>query len=732
MNENEGVPPAGGAPFFGLQAETRKDEEFYMSEKMNIAKIFGENVFSDKVMQERLPKKVYKELKKTMEEGKELDPMVAEVVAEAMKNWAVEKGATHYTHIFQPLTGMTAEKHDSFITAPREDGTVLMEFSGKELIKGEPDASSFPSGGLRATFEARGYTAWDCTSPAYVREDAAGAILCIPTAFCSYKGEALDQKTPLLRSMEAINTQSLRLLRLFGNNTSKKVTPSVGPEQEYFLVDKQKYLQRKDLIYTGRTLFGAMPPKGQELDDHYFGTIRQRIASFMKDVNGQLWKLGVTAKTQHNEVAPAQHELAVIYSEANIAVDNNQLVMKILKKTACQHGLQCLLHEKPFAGVNGSGKHNNWSITTDDGINLLDPGKTPHENVQFLMVLTCILKAVDEHADLLRESAADPGNDHRLGANEAPPAIISVFLGEQLEDVMEQLINTGTATRSIKGGVLQTGVKTLPDLNKDATDRNRTSPFAFTGNKFEFRMVGSKDSIAGPNIVLNTIVAEAFSDACDILENAEDFDLAVHDLIKKYATEHQRIVFNGNGYSDEWVEEAERRGLPNIRSMVESIPALVKPEAVEMFEKFSVFSRAELESRAEIKYENYAKALNIEAKTMIDMASKQFVPAVVHYTKSLADTINSVTAAGGKASVQLELLDETTDLLVETKAALKALTEADAKAGEISCVEEQAKFFHGTVVPAMEALRAPVDKLEMIVDKEMWPMPSYGDLLFEV
>ena len=732
MNENEGVPPAGGAPFFGLQAETRKDEEFYMSEKMNIAKIFGENVFSDKVMQERLPKKVYKELKKTMEEGKELDPMVAEVVAEAMKNWAVEKGATHYTHIFQPLTGMTAEKHDSFITAPREDGTVLMEFSGKELIKGEPDASSFPSGGLRATFEARGYTAWDCTSPAYVREDAAGAILCIPTAFCSYKGEALDQKTPLLRSMEAINTQSLRLLRLFGNNTSKKVTPSVGPEQEYFLVDKQKYLQRKDLIYTGRTLFGAMPPKGQELDDHYFGTIRQRIASFMKDVNEQLWKLGVTAKTQHNEVAPAQHELAVIYSEANIAVDNNQLVMKILKKTACQHGLQCLLHEKPFAGVNGSGKHNNWSITTDDGINLLDPGKTPHENVQFLMVLTCILKAVDEHADLLRESAADPGNDHRLGANEAPPAIISVFLGEQLEDVMEQLINTGTATRSIKGGVLQTGVKTLPDLNKDATDRNRTSPFAFTGNKFEFRMVGSKDSIAGPNIVLNTIVAEAFSDACDILENAEDFDLAVHDLIKKYATEHQRIVFNGNGYSDEWVEEAERRGLPNIHSMVESIPALVKPEAVEMFEKFSVFSRAELESRAEIKYENYAKALNIEAKTMIDMASKQFVPAVVHYTKSLADTINSVTAAGGKASVQLELLDETTDLLVETKAALKALTEADAKAGEISCVEEQAKFFHGTVVPAMEALRAPVDKLEMIVDKEMWPMPSYGDLLFEV
>ena len=461
-----------------------------MTEKMNVAKIFGENVFNDKVMQERLPKKVYKALRKTIDEGKELDPMVADVVAEAMKNWAVEKGATHYTHIFQPLTGVTAEKHDAFITAPRQDGTVLMEFSGKELIKGEPDASSFPSGGLRATFEARGYTAWDCTSPAYVREDAAGAILCIPTAFCSYTGEALDQKTPLLRSMEAINEQALRLLRLFGNTTSKKVTPSVGPEQEYFLVDKQKYLQREDLIFTGRTLFGAMPPKGQELDDHYFGTIRQRIASYMKDVNEELWKLGISAKTQHNEVAPAQHELAPIYAEANIAVDHNQLVMKTLKKVACQHGMQCLLHEKPFDGVNGSGKHNNWSITTDDGINLLDPGKTPHENVQFLMVLTCILKAVDEHADLLRESAADPGNDHRLGANEAPPAIISVFLGEQLEDVLEQLISTGTATHSKAGGVLHTGVKRLPDFAKDATDRNRTSPFAFTGNKFEFRMVG--------------------------------------------------------------------------------------------------------------------------------------------------------------------------------------------------------------------------------------------------
>lgn len=703
-----------------------------MSEKMNVAEMFGENVFNDKVMQERLPKKVYKELKKTIKEGKELDPVVADVVAEAMKNWAVEKGATHYTHIFQPLTGMTAEKHDSFITSPAENGTVLMEFSGKELIKGEPDASSFPSGGLRATFEARGYTAWDCTSPAYVREDAAGAILCIPTAFCSYTGEALDQKTPLLRSMEAINEQSIRLLRLFGNTTSRKVTPSVGPEQEYFLVDKQKYLKRKDLIFTGRTLFGAMPPKGQELDDHYFGTIRQRIASYMKDVNEELWKLGVTAKTQHNEVAPAQHELATIYSEANIAVDSNQLVMKTLKKVACQHGLQCLLHEKPFAGVNGSGKHNNWSLTTDDGINLLDPGKTPHENIQFLLVLTCILKAVDKHADLLRESAADPGNDHRLGANEAPPAIISVFLGDQLEDVLEQLISTGTATHSLKGGVLETGVKTLPSLSKDATDRNRTSPFAFTGNKFEFRMVGSRDSISGPNVVLNTIVAEAFADACDVLEKAEDFDVAVHDLIKQQAIEHQRVVFNGNGYSEEWVAEAERRGLPNIKSMVEAIPVLVKEENISMFERFGVFTRTELESRVEIKYENYAKAINIEAKTMIDVASKQIVPAVIAYTKSLADTINSVTAAGARASVQAALLNEISDLLEETKAALTKLIALDVEAASKEDVEEQAKFFHETVMPAMGALREPVDKLEMLVDKEVWPMPSYGDLLFEV
>ena len=638
-----------------------------MSEAINVAKIFGEDVFNDTVMQERLPKKVYKDLKKTIEEGKELDLATADVIAHEMKEWAIEKGATHYTHWFQPLTGVTAEKHDSFISAPLPSGKVLMSFSGKELIKGEPDASSFPSGGLRATFEARGYTAWDCTSPAFVRHDAAGATLCIPTAFCSYKGEALDQKTPLLRSMQAISEQSLRLLRLFGNTTSKKVTPSVGPEQEYFLVDVEKFLQRKDLIYTGRTLFGAMPPKGQELDDHYFGTIRQRIAGFMKDVNEELWKVGVTSKTQHNEVAPAQHELAPIYAECNVALDHNHIIMQTLKRVACQHGMKCLLHEKPFAGVNGSGKHDNWSLTTDDGKNLLEPGKTPHENIQFLLVLTCILKAVDRHADLLRESAADPGNDHRLGANEAPPAIISVFLGEQLEDVLEQLISTGEATHSLKGGKLQTGVDTLPDLAKDATDRNRTSPFAFTGNKFEFRMVGSRDSISGPNVVLNTIVAEAFSEACDVLEKADNFDEAVHDLIKQYATEHQRVVFNGNGYSDAWVEEAEKRGLPNIRSMVEAIPALTTEKAVSMFEKFKVFTKAELESRAEIKFESYAKAINIEARTMIDMASKQIIPAIIKYTKDLADTVVAVKEAGADASVQAELLTEVSGLLSQIR-----------------------------------------------------------------
>ncbi len=703
-----------------------------MSEKINVAEIFGENVFNDTVMKERLPKNVYKNLKLAMKGEKELQLADADVIANEMKDWAIEKGATHYTHWFQPLTGSTAEKHDSFISAPNENGKVLMEFSGKELIKGEPDASSFPSGGLRATFEARGYTAWDCTSPAFVREDATGATLCIPTAFCSYTGEALDQKTPLLRSMDAINEQALRILKLFGNTTSKKVTPSVGAEQEYFIVDRDKYLQRKDLIFSGRTLFGAMPPKGQELDDHYFGAIRERIGAFMKDVNKELWKMGVSAKTQHNEVAPAQHELAPIYAQCNTATDNNQLTMEVLKKVAYRHNLVCLLHEKPFAGVNGSGKHNNWSITTDDGINLLDPGKTPHENIQFLLVLGAVMKAVDTHADLLRESASDVGNDHRLGANEAPPAIISMFLGEQLEDVVMQLIDKGDATNSIQKGKLKTGASTLPDLNKDATDRNRTSPFAFTGNKFEFRMVGSSDSIAPANVVLNTIVAESFREIADELEKADNFDMACHDMIKKLFTEHHRIVFNGNGYSDEWVEEAERRGLPNIKSMVDAVPALTAPKAIKLFESFGVFTESELRSRAEIKYEAYAKAINIEAKSMIDIASKHIIPAVVSYTTELANSVIAVSEAGVDSSTQKELLDEVTKYLKEMKAALKKLTDVTEKASDITEGKEQATYFRDVVKVAMDELRSPADKLEMIVDKEFWPFPSYGDLLFEV
>ena len=707
-----------------------------MSKFLNVAEIFGENVFNDTVMKERLPEDAYKELKRTIEQGKELEPGIADVVAEAMKQWAIEKGATHYSHWFQPLTGATAEKHDAFISTPKSDGKVLMEVSGKALIKGESDASSFPSGGLRATFEARGYTAWDCTSPAFIKKDAKGegAILYIPTAFCSYTGEALDQKTPLLRSMEAVNKQALRLIRLFGNTTSKKVTPSVGAEQEYFIIDRNKYLRRKDLVFTGRTLFGAMPPKGQELDDHYFGAIRERIALFMKDVNEELWKLGVSAKTQHNEAAPAQHELAPIYAQCNVAVDHNQLIMETLKQVAYRHNLQCVLHEKPFAGVNGSGKHNNWSLTTDDGINLLDPGKTPHHNIQFLLVLTCILKAVDKHAELLRESAADVGNDHRLGANEAPPAIVSVYLGAQLEDVLTQLINTGSATTSIKRERLDTGVRTLPEFAKDATDRNRTAPLAFTGNKFEFRMVGSRDSVAASTIVLNTIVAEAFSEACDILEKAENFDLTLHDLIKKYAADHQRILFSGNGYSQEWVEEAKRRGLPNIKTMVEAIPHLVTDKTVNLFEKFGVFTRAELESRAEINYETYAKAINIEARAMIDIASKHIIPAVIKYITSLATSINQVKEACGEVGVdvQQELLAESSALLLDTRNALKTLIEKTDHAATMEHGRAKAEYFLYEIVPVMEALRTPVDKLEMIVNKEMWPMPSYGDLLFEV
>ncbi len=703
-----------------------------MSEVLNVEEIFGKNVFTLGKMKERLPKKVFTEVKKIMETGGEMSLETADVVAKAMKDWAVENGATHYTHWFQPLTGITAEKHDSFVTLPDEDGKMLMEFSGKELIKGEPDASSFPSGGLRATFEARGYTAWDCTSPAFLKEDATGVILCIPTAFCSYKGEALDKKTPLLRSMEAISEQALRIVRLFGNTGATKVMASVGPEQEYFLVDRKKYLQRKDLIYAGRTLFGAPAPKGQEMEDHYFGVIRQRIGAFMKDLNVELWKLGVTAKTQHNEVAPAQHELAPIFDVANIAVDRNQIVMETMKRVAQEHGMACLLHEKPFAGVNGSGKHNNWSLCTDNGVNLLDPGDTPNENVQFLLVLACIMKAVDIHADLLRQSASDVGNDHRLGANEAPPAVISMFLGDQLQDVVMQLVEKGEATSCLEGGVLQTGVSTLPDLKKDATDRNRTSPFAFTGNKFEFRMVGSADSIASPNTTLNAIVAEAFCEAADLLEKSDNFEMACHDLIKEYMTKHQRIIFNGNGYSDEWVAEAERRGLPNIKSMVEATETLTTEKAVRLFEKFHIFTKAELESREEVLYETYAKSINIEALTMIDMASKQLIPAVVKYTRSLADTVSAVKAAGADASVQTDMLTESTALLKDAKAALTKLVSDQAAAVAMEAGKAQAFFYKDTIKADMDALRAPIDKLEMIVDKDMWPMPSYGDLMFEV
>ncbi|MDO4464640.1 MAG: glutamine synthetase III [Bacillota bacterium] len=703
-----------------------------MSEVIGVEELFGSKVFTRATMRERLPKNVYKEVIRIMEEGGELTLAAADVVAKAMKDWAVENGATHYTHWFQPLTGITAEKHDSFVTHPDENGKMLMEFSGKELIKGEPDASSFPSGGLRATFEARGYTTWDITSPAFIKETATGPTLCIPTAFCSYKGEALDKKTPLLRSMEALSKQAVRIVRLFGNTEAKKVIPSVGAEQEYFIVDQKKALQREDIIFSGRTLFGAPAPKGQEMDDHYFGVIRERIGAYMHDVNVELWKLGVTAKTQHNEAAPAQHELAPIYESANVAVDHNQLVMETLKRVAGKHGLRCMLHEKPFAGVNGSGKHNNWSITTDNGMNLLEPGQTPNENIQFLLVLACIMKAVDTHADLLRQSASNVGNDHRLGGYEAPPAIISIFLGEQLEDVVEQLVETGKADSLKEGGVLRTGVSTLPDFVKDATDRNRTSPFAFTGNKFEFRMVGSEDSIGSPNTTLNAIVAEAFCEAADRLEAAEDFDLAVHDLIKEYMTKHQRIIFNGNGYAPEWEEEAARRGLPNIPSMVEAVDALTTKKAINLFEKFGIFTEAELRSRAEVLYETYAKTINIEALTMIDMADKQIIPAVMKFSKSLADTAMAIHAAGADATVPTQLLSDVTEKLTQTKKAAVYLQEVEKEASSMERGKEQAFYYHDKVIKAMSALRKPADELEKLVDKEYWPFPTYADLLFEV
>jgi len=697
-----------------------------------VTELFAKNVFTLGKMKERLPKNVYTELIRVATKGGELSMEAANVVAKAMKDWAEENGATHYTHWFQPLTGITAEKHDSFVSLPDEDGKMITEFSGKELIKGEPDASSFPSGGLRATFEARGYTAWDITSPAFLKESSCGVILCIPTAFCSYTGEALDKKTPLLRSMEALSEQALRIVRLFGNTEATKVTPCVGPEQEYFLVDADLYMKRLDLMFAGRTLFGAPAPKGQEMDDHYFGVIRERVGAYMKDLNEELWKLGILAKTQHNEVAPAQHELAPIFDTVNIAVDHNQLVMETMKRVATRHNLRCLLHEKPYAGVNGSGKHNNWSINTDNGVNMLDPGDTPNENMQFLLVLACIMKAVDDHADLLRQSAADVGNDHRLGANEAPPAIISIFLGEQLEDVVTQLVETGVANSSIQGGKLETGVSTLPDFEKDATDRNRTSPFAFTGNKFEFRSVGSSDSIASPNTILNAIVAEAFDEAATILEAADDFEMALHDLIKKYMTEHQRIIFNGDGYSDEWVAEAARRGLPNIKSMIEAASALTTDKSVELFEKFRIFNRTELESREEIIYETYSKTINIEALTMIDMAGKQIIPAAVKYSGELARTVNEVKAAGVNAAAEDELLKKTVGYINDAQTAYNKLKEVGEKAVSVKDDKERAFYYKDVVKCAMDELRRPCDELEMIVDKSMWPIPTYADLMFEV
>ena len=702
-----------------------------MSDK--ITEIFGSNVFSTSVMQERLPKKVFAEVMDVMEHGGNISIATADIVANAMKDWAVEKGATHYTHWFQPLTGITAEKHDAFMTRP-EDSKTLLQLTGKQLIMGESDASSFPSGGLRSTHYARGYTAWDMTSPAFVKEMTAGTILCIPTIFVSYNGEALDKKTPLLRSMEAINTQGLRILRLFGNTQAQKVFPSVGPEQEYFLADREKYLNRRDLIYTGRTLFGAPAPKGQELDDQYFGVIRERVGDFMSDLNQELWKLGIPAVTQHNEVAPAQHEMAPIYTMCNLAVDQNQLTMETMKRVATRHGLVCLLHEKPFAGVNGSGKHNNWSIGTDTGENLLDPGDTPNENLQFLLVLSCIMKAVDVHADLLRQSASCVGNEHRLGGQEAPPAIISIFLGDQLESVVEQIVSNADSIKLLATGKLDSGVSTVPVLNRDATDRNRTTPFAFTGNKFEFRMVGSSDSIADANTTLNAIVAEALCQAADELEATDDFSTACMQVIHRNMTEHQRIIFNGDGYSEEWVQEAARRGLPNLPSLVDAVPALTTQKAINLFTRFGIYTPQELEARAEIMYETYIKVIKIEANTMIHMAAKHYIPAVIHYTTRLAQSINAVASACPQAelSVQRKLLQEVSRYLADASTALEQLKPLMGRVDSIDGVKEMALAYHDAVVPAMDALRYPIDTLELMVDKSIWPVPTYGDLMFEV
>lgn len=690
----------------------------------NVPEYFGSDVFNESVMKERLPKATYKALKKTIDNGDPLDIEVANIVANAMKDWAVEKGCTHYTHWFQPMTGLTAEKLDSFIS-PTEDGHVIMEFSGKELVKGEPDASSFPSGGLRATFEARGYTAWDPTSYAFIKEKA----LCIPTAFCSYNGEALDKKTPLLRSMEAINKSALRILKLFGSDATR-VTANVGPEQEYFLVDREMYAKREDLILAGRSLYGAPAPKGQELEDHYFGTIKTRVQAYMKDLDEQLWRLGIYAKTKHNEVAPAQHELAPIYGTTNIATDHNQLTMEIMKRTARKHGFKCLLHEKPFAGINGSGKHNNWSISTNTGVNLLDPGKTPAENAQFLLFLTAVIKAVNDYQDILRASVASAGNDHRLGANEAPPAIISIFLGDELTGVLDAIVN-GVKYED-KRVEMEIGVDVLPHFPKDTTDRNRTSPFAFTGNKFEFRMPGSKLSVAGPNTVLNTIVADVLDQFADELEKADNFQDALDDLIKRAIKENQNIIFNGNGYSDEWPVEAEKRGLLNLKSTPEAVPAFLAQKNVDVFSKYGVYTEAELQSRVEILLDEYCKTLNIEALTMIDMAKKEILPAAAKYIKDIAKTAELAKSCGAETVFEEETVKEISALVTEMYKALGTLEADVQKVHSIEDTQEMANFFHDTIFADMGALRVPADKIETLVGKDYWPYPTYSDLLFYV
>ncbi len=690
-----------------------------------VTEIFGSMVFNDHVMKERLPKETYKAMQKTIRDGRRLDINVATVVANAMKDWAIEKGATHFTHWFQPMTGVTAEKHDSFIS-PAGDGRVIMEFSGKELVRGEPDASSFPSGGLRATFEARGYTAWDPTSYAFIKDKT----LCIPTAFCSYGGEALDKKTPLLRSMEAISRQAVRVLRLFGNEDVTSVKTTVGSEQEYFLIEKELFDRRPDLVYTGRTLFGAKPPKGQELDDHYFGSIKPKVAEYMADLDEELWKLGIYSKTEHNEVAPAQHELAPIFSTTNIATDHNQLTMEIMQKVAKRHGLACLLHEKPFAGVNGSGKHNNWSISTNTGVNLLEPGDTPHENAQFLLFLVAVIKAVDDYQELLRVSVATAGNDHRLGANEAPPAVVSMFVGEELEGILEAIEKDEPYDTKEKD-VMKVGVHVLPRFAKDTTDRNRTSPFAFTGNKFEFRMPGSALSISGPNVVLNTAVAEELRQFADELEEAADFNSALHELIKKTIREHKRIIFNGNGYDDEWLEEAARRGLANLRTTPDALPAFISEKSVSLFQTHKVFTKEEIEARYEILLENYCKVLSIEANTMLDMARREILPAASEYSSSLASaavtkkTMNPAAAVGYEEKTSLRISDLTSDMLTKAEELEDELMKAKSR-GDTT---EEAVYFKDHVLPAMNALRIDGDALETVTSREYWPYPTYGEML---